>query len=306
MNGWVLYKESDAEVEPDDYEINRFRQEAGDGHVDLRVVKPEDFELIVSRDDRRSVRLDGAVVPLPDFLLPRMGAGTTYFARAVMRHLERLGVRTFSKSSAIETVMDKLYTQQILAASDLPSARTMLAKFPADLDVVEKYLGFPVVVKPVTGSLGVGVFLAETRQKLQELIDLICATKGRATIILQELVESSYGRDLRVITIGARAIACMKRTAPPGAFKANFSAGGAVEAHELTSEIEWLATEASRIFDLDIAGVDLLFDGDHFKICEVNSAPRFEGMERCHDISIAREILDFIRIRLGMFEEPPG
>ena len=164
MNGWILYKQSQNEVEPDNYEIARFVEAAGAGGVGLRVVKPDDFDLIVTRDDRKSIRLDGAVVPLPVFLLPRMGAGTTYFALAVIRHLERLGVRTFNKSTSIEQVQDKLYTQQILAASDLPFAKTMLAKFPPDVDLVERYLGFPVVVKTVSGSLGTGVFLAETRQ----------------------------------------------------------------------------------------------------------------------------------------------
>ena len=63
-------------------------------------------------------------------------------------------------------------------------------------------------------------------------------------------------------------------------FKANFSRGGMVEPFELTPEMEWLATETSRILNLDIAGIDLLFDGEHFKICEANSSPGFEGIEQ--------------------------
>ena len=74
--------------------------------------------------------------PCQDFILPRMGAATTYFALAVVRHLERLGVHTFNSSQSIETVRDKLFTHQILAQSDLPFAQTMLAKFPVDADAV--------------------------------------------------------------------------------------------------------------------------------------------------------------------------
>ncbi|MBN2713622.1 MAG: RimK family alpha-L-glutamate ligase, partial [Planctomycetes bacterium] len=131
---------------------------------------------------------------------------------------------------------------------------------------------------------------------------LINVTNSGVILILQEFISDSTGRDLRVITIGGRAIACMKRTAPEGSFKANFSGGGTTSAYKMTPEIEWLATEASRIFDLDVAGVDLLFDGDHFKICEVNSSPGFEGMESCHKgISIAQSIYDYIRVRIGKF-----
>jgi gamma-F420-2:alpha-L-glutamate ligase len=300
MHGWILHNILDAAARPDAYEVRRFQEVAEESGIELRVLRPEQFDLIVTRDDRRSVRVDADVVALPDFLLPRLGAKTTYFALAVIRHLERLGVRSFNRSAAIETVRDKLYTQQILAASDLPFAKTMLVKFPVDADLVEKYLGFPVVVKTISGSRGVGVFLCENRAKFQDLVDLIGAAESAANIILQELVESSFGRDLRVVTVGGRAIACMQRTAKGDGFKANFSAGGSVESHQLTPEIEWLALEASRVFDLDIAGVDLLFEDGHFKICEVNSAPGFRGIEQCCDINVAGEIFEFIRVRLGM------
>ncbi|MBU4561158.1 RimK family alpha-L-glutamate ligase, partial [bacterium] len=66
-------------------------------------------------------------------------------------------------------------------------------------------------------------------------------------------------------------------------------------------EIEWLSTECARILNLDIAGVDLLFDGDHFKICEVNSSPWFQGIESCCEVSIPDEIYNFIKVRLGIF-----
>lgn len=74
-----------------------------------------------------------------------------------------------------------------------------------------------------------------------------------------------------------------------------------VKPHAITPEIEWLAVETSRIFNLDIAGIDLLFDGDHFRVCEANSAPGFESIEQCLDVNVPREIFHFIRIRLGLF-----
>jgi gamma-F420-2:alpha-L-glutamate ligase len=52
---------------------------------------------------------------------------------------------------------------------------------------------------------------------------------------------------------------------------------------------------------LDIAGVDLLFDGDHFKICEVNSSPGFEGLEKACPNNIASEIIEYIKIRFGLY-----
>ncbi|HII01708.1 TPA: RimK family alpha-L-glutamate ligase [Methanosarcinaceae archaeon] len=301
MKGWILYKDSAAGLRPEAYEMHRFIEAAKERNIEIRVVKPEQFDLIVTRDDRKSILLDGEVVPLPDFLIPRMGAGTTYFALAVIRHLERLGVHVFNSSQSIETVKDKLFSQQILAERNVPFPKTMLAKYPVDVNLVEQHFGFPLIVKTLSGSQGSGVFLSETPSNFRDLMELIHATSPNANIILQEFIEDSRGKDLRVLIIGGRAVACMERVSTDESFKANFSRGGEVRKFEMTPEIEWLATDTAQIFGLDIAGIDLLFDGGHFKVCEANSSPGFEGIEKCCEADIAGLIYDFIKVRLGMF-----
>ncbi len=86
--------------------------------------------------------VDDVSTALPDFLLPRMGSGTTYFALAVIRHLECLGVYTFNSSQSIDTVKDKLFTLQILAESNLPIPKTILVKIPFESKIVGQQLGF--------------------------------------------------------------------------------------------------------------------------------------------------------------------
>lgn len=306
MRGWILYKYSQDELPGSAYEIRRFMEVAEQQGITVEVVKPEQFELIVTRDDRKSILLNGLVTALPDFLLPRMGAGTTYYALAIIRHLERLGVTVINTAQSIEIVRDKLYTQQVLAATNLPVPKTMLAKFPVDIDLVEKQIGFPVVVKTVSGSMGLGVYLSDTRRNFEELMSLLESTKPNANIILQEFISTSRGRDVRVIVIGGRAIASMERRATDGGFKSNIARGGEALRYEMTPEIEMLAIEAARTLNLDVAGIDLLFDKVLFKVCEVNSAPQFAGMESCHeDLNIAEQIYRYIRMRTGrLFEEP--
>jgi gamma-F420-2:alpha-L-glutamate ligase len=176
----------------------------------------------------------------------------------------------------------------------------MLAKFPVDSTRVDKMMGFPVIVKTLSGTQGSGVFLSENKTKFEDLMQLIQAAKSTTNIILQEYIKTSRGRDLRAFVIGGRVVACMERQAHDSSFKANFSRGGQVKAHPITPEIEWLARESSRILELDIAGIDLLFDEGHLKICEANSSPAFEGIEKCCDISIPDEIYNYVKLRLGV------
>lgn len=302
MKGWILYKDNTGFLKPS-YAVKRLMDESKNLGVDLQLINPNRLDLTVTREDRKSILLDGEPCALPDFIIPRMGAFTSYFDLAVIRHLERLGVKSFNTSESVEIVRDKLYSQQILAEKGLPVPKTMLVKFPVNIDLVEKRLGFPVVVKTLYGSQGSGVFLCESRKQFINLVELVEATKASAHIILQEFISDSKGRDLRVFTIGGRAVACVERKAAEGEFKANFSQGGSVKPFEITPEIEWLAVEAARIFNLDLAGIDLLFDGDHFKVCEANSAPGFEAIEESLDINMPREIFHYIRIRLGIFEK---
>ena len=301
MLGWVIYKQNRGELKPEMYEVQRLTEVAATQGIQLAIYRPDQFDLVVTREDRKSIQLDGEPTPLPDFVLPRMGAGTTYFALAVIRHLERLGVKCFNTSGAIDTVKDKLFTHQILAENNIPVPKTMLVKFPLNVELVRSQIGFPAVVKTLSGSQGKGVFLSPTEDHFNDLMQLIEVTNPTANIIIQEFVESSYGRDVRVLTIGGRAVAAMERYTEDETFKANYSSGGKVRSIEITPEIEWMASEASRLLGLDIAGVDLLYDGDHFKVCEVNSSPGFEGLESCTGVNVASEIYHFLKIRLGLF-----
>ncbi|TMO87503.1 ATP-grasp domain-containing protein [Pseudoalteromonas spongiae] len=303
MRGWIIYKQNEMLLRQEAYEIHRLLEVAKEENIELQVFSPDQFDLTVTRDDEKSILIDGKRQELPDFVMPRMGAGTTYFTLAVIRHLERLGVYCVNSSHSIETVKDKLFAQQILAEKNLPTPDTMLVKFPVNVALVEKQIGFPVVVKTLSGSQGSGVFLSKSPGEFDDLMQLIEATSPKANIILQQFVKASHGRDLRVFTIGGRAIACMERNSNGENFKANVSLGGVGKLYPITPEIEWLATQTANVLGLDVAGIDLLFDQEHFKICEANSSPGFEGLENAVDIDVPREIFHFIRIRLGIFDK---
>ena len=56
---------------------------------------------------------------------------------------------------------------------------------------------------------------------------------------------------------------------------------------------------ANDAIDLDIAGVDLLFNNGSYTICEVNSAPGFEGMEKYTNKNIAVEMVNYVVKKIG-------
>ncbi len=296
MNGWILYKNDIKES----WETNKLIDEFKKQDILVRVVQPDDVDIFVDRDDRKSILVAGKSRPLPDFVIPRTGSGTTYFIKAIIRHLERLGVRLINGSNSIDTVKDKLYTQQILGASNLPVPKTLLVKHPINIEWVEKNINFPVIIKTLSGSYGAGVFLAENKKQLEQLIKMAEITKKSYNIIVQEFIKDSWGKDIRVFVVNCKVVGCMMRQATDGDFRANITRGGEGIPYQITEEIEWLGGESARLLDLDIAGVDLLFDGDGYRICEVNSSPGFEGMDKYTKTNIAEEIVSYVKLRIGI------
>ena len=51
---------------------------------------------------------------------------------------------------------------------------------------------------------------------------------------------------------------------------------------------------------LDIAGIDILFDSDGYKICEANSAPGFQGLERACDIDVPEMVFLAMGKKFGL------
>ena len=294
--GWMLVKQKFM----DSYETQRLLEEFGNHDIEVKLINPNEIDIFVNKENKQSILVNGKSLPLPKFVFPRTGSGTTYYIKAVIRHFERMGVPVINSSDAIDNVKDKLYTHQILAQSNLDIPNTMLLKHPIDIDFVEKNIGFPVIVKKISGSYGRGVFLCEDKKSLRQLVTMAELTKKSYDIIIQEFIKDTWGKDLRVFVVNDKVVGCMMRQATDDDFRANITRGGEGFPYEVNEQIEWLSSESSKALGLDIAGVDLLFQNGGYKICEVNSNPGFEGMENFTKKNIAGEIVSFIKLKLGL------
>ena len=295
MNGWIIHKQELGE----NFEVERLVEEFEKQKINIRVVNPKDVDIFVDRDDRKSIIVKGKQRQLPDFVLPRTGSGTTYFIKAIIRHMERLGVTMINGSESIDAVKDKLYSQQILGESSLPVPKTMLVKHPINLKLVETNLQYPMIVKTLSGSYGAGVFLVEDRKQFRQLMKMAELTKPSYNIILQEFIQDSFGKDLRVLVVNGKVVGCMMRQSIDGDFRANITRGGEAIPYQIDENIEWIGGECARLLNLDVAGVDLLFNNGNYVICEVNSAPGFEGMEKYTNKNIALEMVNYVVKKIG-------
>jgi len=280
------------------YENNRLVESFKNKGIGVKVCHPDDFDLIVDNDSHNGIKYKGHDFEMPEVVLCRFGAGILPFQLATIRQFEQNNISCVNSSLSIDIVKDKLRTSQILSRHNLPTPKTMLVRWPIKDELVEQYIGFPCVIKVVTGSYGEGIYLCERKRDYKKLMEFVANLGPTKTMLVQQYIGHRPGEDLRVYVVGGKVLGAMKRSAPEGDFRANITNGGTGESYPVDDEIEYLALETAKLMGLDIAGIDLLFDKTGYKICEANSNPGFRGFEKYAGVDIADKITDYIKFKM--------
>lgn len=258
------------------------------GH-DISVIDPLDFQIVVSRG-RPSLLVGGAGVPRFDIVIPRIGASITNYGLAVVRQFDLMGVPVMNGAVSIARSRDKLRALQLLTRRKIDVPITVCARSPAGVEAALGLVGgCPAIVKLQQGTQGIGTMIAETSQAVHSLLETFWAM-GQ-DIVLQEYVRESKGRDIRVIVVGGRVVASMRRVAKPGEFRSNLHRGGKGAGMRLPRAYRSVAIRAAKAMGLEVAGVDMLEGRSGPKILEINSSPGLEGIERATDVDVAGAII---------------
>lgn len=296
---WILHAAANAHTE--NWETVQLVQEFRRHNLHAMVLQPRNFDIITSRRGGKSIRYLNHAMTLPHAVLVRTGAGTFYFTQSLLRQIEAFGVPVINSCDSIIKSRDKMWSGQILASANIPVPRTMLVNFPVNADIVEHEIGFPCVVKLVSGSQGRGVYLCHDRKFFVDLMELVENLKTKKSIMVQEYIgqTAQHAADIRVWTMAGQALAVMRRVAPPGDFRANISNGGHGEPMALTPDIAHIAESTSKAFGLDIAGIDLLQNDLGLWVCEANSSPGFQGIDQYCHTRMAQHIVEYVAQRIA-------
>lgn len=272
------------------YSSRRFKEEAKKLGYKVSVADPLEYEIVLGRKTPL-LFYRGKIAERVDVVLPRTGASITNYGLAVIAQFEIMGVPVVNGSTAILQTRNKLRCIQLMTRYDIDIPRTVIIRRPDELaGAVEMVGGFPVVLKLLSGTQGVGVMLAENMRTIESTLDTLWSL-GQ-DILIQECVKESVGRDVRVIVVGDGIVAAMRRQARIGEFRSNIHRGGIGTPVKLPAEYGRVAKQAAQIVGLDVAGVDLLESHRGPKVIEVNSAPGLEGIETATGANVARKILE--------------
>jgi ribosomal protein S6--L-glutamate ligase len=175
-------------------------------------------------------------------------------------------------------------------------------------DAVKQIGGkFPVVMKLLTGSKGIGVSIVDSFNSLKSVFQTIRKLDETSEIMIQEKIEAKYDLRIHVLikdvgikdptdTSNFQIIGAMRRNAVGKDFRTNYSLGGTVQKVKLTKEIEEVAIKSASATGCNWSGVDIMIDekdGTPY-VLEVNSSPGLEGIEGATQKDIAGEMIKAI------------
>lgn len=217
----------------------------------------------------------------------------------IARLLELAGYRLFNNAEAIRICDSKMLTHLALTNHGIKMPKTI--NYPlrygkgsdeAFHKRVIKELGFPLVIKHFYGSLGEQVYLVHNEDEFKR----VTSELQNIPHLYQEFIESSFGKDLRIVLIGHEIVASMQRNAQtPGEFRSNIETGGIGLQVEIPPAFASMAIKVSKILQLDYCGLDLLYgrEGEPL-LMEVNASAYFSPIEKYSKKDVAGRYVKYI------------
>ncbi|HEX4729011.1 MAG TPA: RimK family alpha-L-glutamate ligase [Jatrophihabitans sp.] len=217
-------------------------------------------------------------------------------ARYAAWTLEAEGSWVLNSAHAIDVCSDKWRTSLALRAAGLPTPRTAIAMTPAATLTALEELGYPAVLKPVTGSRGQLVTKLESPSEAAMVLEYLAALTGPQAHLgyVQALVASPDARHIRVIVIGGEAVGASYQLRT--GWRTSVATGGRSIRCDLSPELAKLAVAAADSVAAELAGVDVIEEADGRQlVLEVNAGVEFSGFQQAHDeVDVADRIVEYL------------
>ncbi len=214
-------------------------------------------------------------------------------AQASALALDSLGVKVVNPPEVLSTCGNKLATSVKLFQAGIPSPKTTVAfSTEGALEAAEE-IGYPVVIKPVNGSWGRLVSLAQDREELRTILEHREAIPSPYYRIhyVQEFIRKP-GRDIRAYGTERRFLTAIYRVSDH--WVTNTARGARAEPAEHTEELADLVVRTAKAVGGGFLGIDIAEDEDRgLVVIEVNAVTEFKNAARVTGVDIAKEMVRY-------------
>jgi [lysine-biosynthesis-protein LysW]---L-2-aminoadipate ligase len=215
-------------------------------------------------------------------------------ALAVLHVLEHWGVQVYNSTKVTATCNDKLLTTLALLRESIPTPRTLLAFDPQVTIHGMEILGYPVVLKPITGSWGRLLARINDRDAAEAILEhqeTLGSYQHHIHYVQEHIAKPQ--RDIRAFVVGNRTICAIYRTSEH--WVTNTARGAVASNCPVTPELDSLCVRAAQAVGGGILAVDVLEDQQYgLLINEINATMEFRNSIAPTGVDIPNEMLDYI------------
>jgi RimK family alpha-L-glutamate ligase len=245
----------------------------------------------------------GIVIPgfraaLPDAAIVR-GIASGSFEQVtkrlgILHALRECSVPVYNDARGIERSVDKSMTSFLLRKAGVPTPPAWAGESGAiaqRLVMREGAAGRARVLKPLFGSQGKDLLRVGAVDGEHVAVPALNGAYGDVAYLQRYVAQlATPGFDWRVLVVGGRALAAMRRVSRHWIH--NVARGASCMRAELTPTLASLAERAAAALDLDYAGVDLMPTEAGATVIEVNGVAAWRGLQRVADFDIAQALVD--------------
>ncbi|HPA13801.1 MAG TPA: ATP-grasp domain-containing protein [Desulfobacterales bacterium] len=181
--------------------------------------------------------------------------------------------RIFPSISTYHLGHDKVEMTRVfwtVCPQNVPRTR-IYARDESNIQKVMDEFDFPFVAKEVRNSIGRGVILIHSRR------EWFAYARENTVWLVQEYLP--IHRDLRVVVIGAKAVAAYWREIPEGGFYSNVARGGRISFTGVPPEAVSMVERISGNLNINHAGFDLAETEDGYYFFEFNPFFGLRGLK---------------------------
>jgi [lysine-biosynthesis-protein LysW]--L-2-aminoadipate ligase len=213
---------------------------------------------------------------------------------AALHVLEHWGVQVYNSAKVTATCNDKLLTTLALLREGIPTPHTLLAFDPQVTIHGMELLGYPAVLKPITGSWGRLLARINERDAAEAVLEHqeTLGSYQHHIHYVQEYIAKPQ-RDIRAFVVGNRTICAIYRTSEH--WVTNTARGAVASNCPVTPELDSLCVRAAQAVGGGILAVDVLEDPQRgLLINEINATMEFRNSIAPTGVNIPNEMLDYI------------
>ena len=190
---------------------------------------------------------------------------------ALLSTFENAGAFMINTRNGMLTCDNKMSAYIAFERDNIPTPRTAMISNEKSLMDAHKRIGgkYPVVMKTLTGTQGIGVSLIESEKSLVSVAQSLW--KFNAALLIQEYMDFDF--DIRTIVIDGRVLASTKRISAKKDFRSNKHREAKTEPYNLSDDERKVVLDAARSTGAYMVGVDHAIVNDKYYVLECNGSP---------------------------------